>query len=63
MTLFNRPQFHKPRGKVHELVGGALESTPHGVLARCVCGWSSGYRPTSLIASAAFCEHLEDPHD
>lgn len=44
----------------HELIGGTLKGTDKGVIARCVCGWTSGYRFTSLAASAAMMEHREN---
>jgi len=48
----------------HELVGKSLfvEKDPEGgkgIIGRCTCGWNTGYRFTSLSASAAFRDHQE----
>jgi hypothetical protein len=49
----------------HELVDNTLIVVPGGVLARCTCGWQSGPRFSSMVASALFRDHLESvgqPH-
>lgn len=43
----------------HRLVNDTLESTKHGIIARCTCGWTSGYRISSFVASAIFRDHKE----
>lgn len=52
----------------HELVGGTLnvERDPKtgeakGVVGRCTCGWSTGYRFSPALASCAFRDHQENP--
>lgn len=49
----------------HELVDGTLyveregDGTVKGIIGRCTCGWDTGYRFTSLAASAAFQDHQD----
>jgi len=43
----------------HKLIGGTLEGTETGIVAKCQCGWTSGYYFSSLAASAAFADHQE----
>jgi hypothetical protein len=45
----------------HELVGNSLSSEPGGVIGRCACGWSTGLRFSSMVASALFRDHLQNP--
>lgn len=42
------------------LISNTLNQSAAGVTAQCECGWSSGARFSSLIASALFRTHLED---
>lgn len=44
----------------HELIDGSLVVEADGVVARCVCGWTSGPRFSGMIASNAFNEHKEN---
>jgi hypothetical protein len=32
-----------------------------GIVARCICGWSTGPRFTSAVASALFRDHRDNP--
>jgi hypothetical protein len=41
----------------HELVENALTREPGGIIARCTCGWSSGPRFSSFVASSLFMDH------
>lgn len=44
----------------HRLVNSTLTvEKGQGILARCVCGWSSAGHFTSLAASSAFQDHKE----
>lgn len=43
----------------HRLIDGTLHADDKGVVGRCTCGWSTGYRFSSFAASAAFQEHQE----
>lgn len=44
----------------HELIDGTLvHEKGRGIVARCICGWSSEHF-SSLSASAAFMEHQEE---
>lgn len=43
----------------HQLVGDTLTREEGGIVARCVCGWTSGPRFSMLAASAAMLEHQE----
>jgi hypothetical protein len=49
----------------HKLIGNTLyverepDGTAKGIIGRCTCGWNTGYRFTSLTASAAFQDHQE----
>lgn len=31
-----------------------------GIIGRCKCGWNTGYRFSSAIASCAFQDHVEE---
>lgn len=50
----------------HELVDNTLcferekSGTAKGIIGRCTCGWSTGYRFSSFAASAALREHQEN---
>lgn len=44
----------------HKLADGTLRREEQGIVGRCTCGWSTGYRFSSLAASAAFQEHQEE---
>lgn len=46
----------------HKLVGDTLVTDVErkGIVARCTCGWTSGPRFSSMIASALFRDHLYD---
>lgn len=43
----------------HRLVNDTLIADDKGIVARCICGWSSGYRFSSFVASAMFSEHKD----
>jgi hypothetical protein len=45
----------------HELIDGVLVGTDDGIVARCKCGWTSGPRFSSFVASVAFMEHEDEP--
>lgn len=49
---------------IHHLVDNELkvEHTKQGVgvVARCICGWSSGLRFSGFLASAAFQDHKDE---
>lgn len=49
----------------HRLAGDTMvverDRDGTGIVARCVCGWSTGPRFTSAVASALFQDHLEKP--
>lgn len=42
----------------HRLVNNTLTRKPGGIVAKCTCGWTSEHF-TSLSASAAFLNHVE----
>lgn len=42
----------------HQLVNGTLVREPSGIVARCICGWSSSHF-SSMSASCAFRDHQE----
>lgn len=44
----------------HKLVDNHCEVTDLGIIARCTCGWTSGYRFSSSIANVAFQDHREE---
>lgn len=46
----------------HRLVDGTLynEGGGKGIIGRCTCGWSTGYRCSSMTASAAIRDHIEE---
>lgn len=44
----------------HKLVDNTLYSEREGIIGRCTCGWTTGHRITSLIASSAFRDHVEE---
>lgn len=44
--------------KRHELVENKVEQGDGVVLARCICGWISGWRFTEAAASAALERHF-----
>lgn len=53
----------------HKLVNDTLtiedsflddDASKKGVVARCTCGWTSGLRISSMCASAAFEDHVEE---
>jgi hypothetical protein len=50
----------------HELIGKTLyverhkDGTPIGIIGRCTCGWNTGHRFTSFVASSAFMDHQEE---
>lgn len=43
----------------HVLKEGALVREDGGIIGRCVCGWTTGYRISSFAASAAFQDHQD----
>jgi len=43
----------------HRLVGDAVHRLDDGILAQCTCGWVSRGHFSSMAASAAFREHLD----
>lgn len=43
----------------HRLVNDTLVHESGGIVARCVCGWSSGGHFSSMGASAAMMDHKE----
>lgn len=49
----------------HELVDGTLyvdrdeSGKAKGIIGRCTCGWTTGYRISSASASVAFMDHQE----
>jgi hypothetical protein len=44
----------------HELVSNAIVIGAHSCTATCTCGWSSGARFSSFVASMMFREHVEE---
>jgi len=44
----------------HRLVGGVVTIEDDGIMARCTCTWVSRGHFSSLAASAAFQNHLDD---
>jgi len=44
----------------HWLMGETLTREHDGILARCICGWTSRGHFSSMAASAAFQNHLDD---
>lgn len=50
----------------HKLVDNTLNvereenGVAKGIIGRCTCGWTTGYRFTSLAASVAFRDHQEE---
>ncbi len=46
-------------GIKHRLKHGTLSLEDEGVIGRCVCGWTTGFRFSSFIASVAFRDHLD----
>lgn len=60
MLVFSETSKRTPQ---HKLVGGTLKNEPEGIIARCVCGWSSGHRISSFAASAAMMAHKEKPDE
>lgn len=44
----------------HNLQDGELKRDENGIVARCQCGWVSGGHFSSLAASAAHREHVEN---
>lgn len=50
-----------PRALIkHALKGGTLYREDAGIIGRCICGWSTGHRFSSFIASIAIRDHLEE---
>lgn len=47
----------------HKLEGGTLSAEDNGVIGRCVCGWTTGHRFSSFIASNAFRDHKEEAQE
>jgi NTP pyrophosphatase (non-canonical NTP hydrolase) len=47
----------------HELVGNAVVIGAHGCTATCTCGWTSGARFSSSIASIMFREHVDQKEE
>lgn len=45
----------------HKLINGTLYREDRGIIGRCVCGWTTGYRFSSFAASAAMMDHQEHP--
>jgi hypothetical protein len=45
----------------HRLIDNTLIVIEGGVEARCICGWKSGPRFTSMVASALFQDHQANP--
>jgi hypothetical protein len=43
----------------HKLINDTLTRESDGIIARCVCGWTSRPHFSSMAASAEFREHLE----
>lgn len=43
----------------HRLIKGTLVRTAYGIVADCVCGWTSGPRVSSMVASVAMQDHRE----
>lgn len=43
----------------HELTDNCVTVTSDGIVAACICGWTSGARITSLSASALFLDHQQ----
>jgi len=46
----------------HRLIDDTLTIEEDGVHARCICGWDSGGRFSSMVASVAFAEHCESKY-
>jgi len=50
----------------HKLVDGTLhlerddKGEAKGIIGRCACGWTTGYRFSSFAASASFQDHIEE---
>ena len=44
----------------HQLVNGTLWRKDDGIHALCTCGWDSGPRFSSMLASVAFEDHREE---
>jgi hypothetical protein len=44
----------------HELVGNTLVIEEGGIIGRCTCGYETGHRFTSLVASAIFQRHQDE---
>jgi hypothetical protein len=47
--------------KAHRLVNDTLVAEAGGIVGRCVCGWSTGPRFTSMVASSLFRDHVDHP--
>lgn len=45
----------------HRLLGNSVVREAFGIVGRCVCGWSTGPRFTSMVASSLFQDHLDNP--
>jgi len=50
----------RPKRK-HVLAFKTLVAENGGIVARCICGWSTGPRFTSMVASSLFRAHQDDP--
>lgn len=49
------------KAKPHRLVDDTLVAEDGGIVGRCICGWSTGPRYTSMVASSLFREHVDHP--
>lgn len=53
----------------HRLIGDTLNierdenGKTKGIIGRCTCGWTTGYRFSSALASVAFQNHKEKPRE
>lgn len=52
-----------PDTTTHRLVNNTLTVERDGIRALCTCGWETRGRFSSLIASAAFQDHVENSTD
>lgn len=44
----------------HQLVGNTLRVEADGISAECTCGWKTRGRFSSMVASNAFQDHLDE---
>lgn len=44
----------------HRLIDNTLYVEPDGVIGRCICGWNTGHRFSSMSAAVAFQDHVEE---